>query len=53
MQDTSKHQHLAALVERLKEHIARVGNSPPFERALAEAEAELRAIEQRKEQPPQ
>ena len=51
MQDASKRQHLIALIERLRDHLERIGPSEGFERELAKAEAELQAIEGR-EQPP-
>jgi hypothetical protein len=51
MQDVSKVQHLTALIARLQEHLSRVGDSPDFRRELEKAEAELRAIEERKQPP--
>jgi hypothetical protein len=37
---------LTALIARLREHIARVGESPGIARALDKASAELAALEQ-------
>ena len=51
MNDVAKRQLLTVRIERLKEHIERVGNSPAFAAALAADEAALREVEQRKEQP--
>jgi hypothetical protein len=50
MKDVSKRQHLTALIERLREHLSRL-DSPDFERELVKAEAELQAIEERKQPP--
>jgi hypothetical protein len=42
-----KRQILAARIDRLRNHMERVGHSPGFERELAKAEAELREVEQK------
>ena len=50
------HKHiLTGRIARLQGHIETVGPSPKFEEALAQAEAELREVEQRErnEQPGQ
>jgi hypothetical protein len=36
--------------EKLRAHLEHVARTPGFERALSEAESELRSIEQRKDQ---
>ena len=51
MKDVSKSQHLTALIGRLRDHLERLGPSEGFERELAKAEAELQAIEERKQPP--
>ena len=48
MTDAIKRQILATRIERMREHVERVGSSPAFERALSETEAELRRM---REQP--
>jgi hypothetical protein len=47
MNDTAKAQILVQRIKLLREHLDNVGPYPGFEKALAEAEAELRAVEQR------
>jgi hypothetical protein len=51
MSDASKVLVLKRRVELMREHLSRAGPSPGFEQALSKAEAELHAIEQRKQQP--
>jgi hypothetical protein len=51
MQDITKAQILTQRIKLLKEHLENVGPYPGFERVLSEAEAELQAIEQRKQAP--